>query len=74
VSDIAMPGEDGYALMRKLREIEPQLGRQIPTMALTAYGRPQDRTRILASGFQKYVQKPVEPVELARAIAELAQS
>ncbi|HEX7680310.1 MAG TPA: ATP-binding protein [Thermoanaerobaculia bacterium] len=74
VSDIAMPGEDGYALMRKLREIEPQLGRQIPTMALTAYGRPQDRTRILASGFQKYIQKPVEPVELARAIAELAQS
>lgn len=74
VSDIAMPGEDGYALMRKLREIEPQLGRQIPTMALTAYGRPQDRTRILASGFQKYIQKPVEPVELARAIAELARS
>jgi len=74
VSDIAMPGEDGYALMRKLREIEPQLGRQIPTMALTAYGRPQDRTRILASGFQKYIQKPVEPVELARAIAELAQA
>jgi len=73
VSDIAMPGEDGYALMRKLREIEPQLGRQIPTMALTAYGRPQDRTRILASGFQKYIQKPVEPVELARAIAELAR-
>ncbi len=74
VSDIAMPGEDGYALMRKLREIEPQLGRHIPTMALTAYGRPQDRTRILASGFQKYIQKPVEPVELARAIAELAQA
>jgi len=73
VSDIAMPGEDGYALMRKLREIEPQLGRHIPTMALTAYGRPQDRTRILASGFQKYIQKPVEPVELARAIAELAR-
>jgi len=74
VSDIAMPGEDGYALMRQLREIEPQLGRHIPTMALTAYGRPQDRTRILASGFQKYIQKPVEPVELARAIAELAQA
>jgi CheY-like chemotaxis protein len=40
-------------------------------MALTAYGRPEDRARILASGFQKYVQKPVEPVALARAIAEL---
>jgi len=74
VSDIAMPGEDGYALMRRLREIEPELGRQIPTMALTAYGRPEDRTRILASGFQKYIQKPVEPVELARAIAALRQT
>ncbi|HXH39965.1 MAG TPA: ATP-binding protein [Thermoanaerobaculia bacterium] len=73
VSDIAMPGEDGYALMLQLREIEPQLGRHIPTMALTGYGRPQDRARILASGFQKYVQKPVEPVELVRAIAELSQ-
>ncbi|MEA2338878.1 MAG: hypothetical protein QOE82_2885 [Thermoanaerobaculia bacterium] len=71
VSDIAMPGEDGYALMRRLREIEPELGRHIPTMALTAYGRPEDRSRILASGFQKYIQKPVEPVELARAIESL---
>lgn len=71
VSDIAMPGEDGYALMRQLREIEPELGRQIPAMALTSYGRPQDRARILASGFQKYIQKPVEPIVLARAIAEL---
>jgi signal transduction histidine kinase/response regulator RpfG family c-di-GMP phosphodiesterase len=71
VSDIAMPGEDGYALMRRLREIAPAIGRAIPAMALTAYGRPEDRARILASGFQKYVQKPVEPVALARAIAEL---
>jgi len=74
VSDIAMPGEDGYALMRRLREIEPELGRHIPAMALTAYGRPEDRTRILSSGFQKYIQKQVEPVELARAIAALRQS
>jgi len=71
VSDIAMPGEDGYALMRRLREIEPQLGRQIPAMALTGYGRVEDRTRILASGFQRYIQKPVEPRDLARAIAGL---
>jgi signal transduction histidine kinase/PleD family two-component response regulator len=74
VSDIAMPGEDGYALIRRLREIEPELGRQIPTMALTAYGRPEDRSRILASGFQKYIQKPVEPVELARAIESLKRN
>ena len=74
VSDIAMPGEDGYAMMRRIRQIEPQLGRQIPTMALTAYGRPEDRSRILASGFQKYIQKPVEPVELARAIESLKRN
>jgi signal transduction histidine kinase/response regulator RpfG family c-di-GMP phosphodiesterase len=74
VSDIAMPGEDGYAMMRRLREIEPELGRHIPTMALTAYGRPEDRSRILASGFQKYIQKPVEPVELARAIESLKRN
>jgi signal transduction histidine kinase len=71
VSDIAMPGEDGYALMRRLRHIQPETGRHIRTMALTAYGRPEDRSRILASGFEKYIQKPVEPVQLAHAIAEL---
>ena len=74
LSDIAMPGEDGYALMRRLREIEPELGRHIRTMALTGYGRPENRTRILASGFQKYIQKPVEPIELARAIEELLRT
>ncbi len=71
VSDIAMPGEDGYALMHRLREIGPQNGRPIAAMALTAYGRPEDRTRILSSGFQKYVQKPVTPIDLAHAIAGL---
>ena len=71
VSDIAMPGEDGYALMRRLREIGPELGREVPTLALTGYGRPEDRARILASGFQRYVQKPVDPLELARAVAAL---
>jgi signal transduction histidine kinase/ActR/RegA family two-component response regulator len=74
VSDIAMPGEDGYALMHRLRELEPELGREVPAMALTGYGRPEDRSRILASGFQKYVQKPVEPMALAHAISSLIQS
>jgi signal transduction histidine kinase len=68
VSDIAMPGEDGYALMRRLRQMQ---GRPIPSLALTGYGRPEDRTRILSSGFQKYVQKPVSPSELAFSIADL---
>ena len=54
--------------------IEPEIGRHIRTMALTGYGRPEDRSRILASGFEKYIQKPVEPVELARAIEELLRT
>jgi signal transduction histidine kinase/DNA-binding response OmpR family regulator len=74
VSDIAMPGEDGYALMRRLRDIEPDLGRTVPAMALTGYGRPDDRTRILASGFQWYMQKPVAAIELAHAIDKLVHA
>lgn len=74
VSDIAMPGEDGYALMRRLRDLQPELGHEVRTVALTGYGRPDDRRRILSSGFQQYIQKPVQPVELARAIAALHHS
>jgi signal transduction histidine kinase/DNA-binding response OmpR family regulator len=74
VSDIAMPGEDGYALMRRLRDIEPALGRAVPAMALTAYGRPDDRKRILTSGFQWYMQKPVAAIELAHAIEKLVSA
>jgi signal transduction histidine kinase/ActR/RegA family two-component response regulator len=74
VSDIAMPGEDGYALMQRLRELQPTLGHEVRAMALTGYGRPDDRRRILASGFQWYMQKPVDAIELAHAIQELVQS
>lgn len=68
ISDIAMPGEDGYALARRLRELN---GKSIPAVALTGYGRPQDRVRILNSGFQRYVQKPVDATDLAQIAAEL---
>ncbi|HEX2060074.1 MAG TPA: ATP-binding protein [Thermoanaerobaculia bacterium] len=71
ISDIAMPGEDGYALMRCLRAIESDVGHDIPAMALTGYGREQDRLRILSAGFRRYVQKPVQPTDLARIVAEL---
>jgi signal transduction histidine kinase/CheY-like chemotaxis protein len=73
ISDIAMPGEDGYALLRRLREeLQFEVGQDIHTLALTGYGRPEDRQRILASGFEHYIQKPVDPTELGRAIARLA--
>jgi signal transduction histidine kinase/DNA-binding response OmpR family regulator len=72
ISDIAMPGEDGYALIRKLRDLEPELGRGIPAMALTAYGRPEHHARIVSAGFQRYVQKPVDPEMLGQLIRELA--
>jgi PAS domain S-box-containing protein len=74
ISDIAMPGEDGYWLIRKLRSLAPEEGGQIPAIALTAYVRVEDRARVLANGFQMYVPKPVEPAELLAVVASLIRS
>jgi PAS domain S-box-containing protein len=71
VSDIGMPEEDGYALVRKLRELEDAEVSRIPAVALTAYARSQDRLRALASGYQMHVAKPVEPMELVIVVASL---
>jgi CheY-like chemotaxis protein len=68
---LGMPGEDGYSLMRRGREWEFERGVYIPAVALTAYGRPEDRMRALRSGFQMHVVKPVEPAELAAVITSL---
>jgi CheY-like chemotaxis protein len=72
VSDIGMPDEDGYVLIRKLRALGPERGGNVPAVALTAYARSEDRTRALASGFQMHVPKPVEASELIMVIASLA--
>jgi PAS domain S-box-containing protein len=72
VSDIAMPEEDGYALIRKLRALPAADGGNIPAVALTGFARSEDRTRALAAGFQMHVPKPVEAVELIMVIASLA--
>jgi signal transduction histidine kinase/ActR/RegA family two-component response regulator len=69
VSDIEMPGEDGYSLIRKIRALTAEAGGTIPAIALTAYGRPQDRVRSLAAGFNEYVAKPVNPAELTGIVA-----
>ena len=73
VSDIEMPDEDGYELIRKVRRLEANGGsRSVPAIALTAYGRVEDRVRALSAGYQMHVAKPAEPAELAAVIASLA--
>ena len=71
ICDIGMPGEDGYTVMRKVRALPPDKGAAIPAIALTAYGRAEDRVRALAAGFHMHVAKPVEPDELAAVILSL---
>jgi signal transduction histidine kinase/CheY-like chemotaxis protein len=70
VSDLSMPGEDGFALIRRVRALPGPTGR-VPAIALTAYTRPQDQERALAAGFQDHLAKPFEPVELMRRIVRL---
>ena len=73
VSDIAMPGEDGYSLIRKIRQRSPERGGMTPAMALTAFAKIEDRVTILAAGFQMYLSKPANPNELIAVIGSLAK-
>jgi CheY-like chemotaxis protein len=72
VSDIVMPDEDGYSLIRRVRAREPERGGDIPALALTAYARIEDRAAAIAAGYQQHAVKPIEPAELAAAVATLA--
>ncbi|HZI12021.1 MAG TPA: ATP-binding protein, partial [Myxococcus sp.] len=72
VSDIGMPDEDGYSFIQKVRALPPSEGGRTPAAALTAYARVEDRARVLMSGFQSHVPKPVEPVELLAVLASMA--
>jgi len=67
VSDIGLPDDDGYGLLRRLRAL-PE-GRTIPAIALTAYARPEDRARALAAGFRAHLSKPLDPSSLLREIS-----
>src|SRR5215813_2564793 len=71
ISDIGMPGEDGYMLMKKWRERESARGGHIPAIALTAYARPEDRQRALSVGYESHVPKPVAADELLAIVASL---
>jgi CheY-like chemotaxis protein/two-component sensor histidine kinase len=69
VSDIGMPQEDGYGLIRRLRKLKSRRAKQIPALALTAYATDEDRTLALAAGFQMHLTKPIEPESLVSSIA-----
>jgi signal transduction histidine kinase/ActR/RegA family two-component response regulator len=71
VSDIEMPDEDGYSLIRKVRKMEAQREERLPAIALTAHARAEDRLRALSEGYQSHIAKPVEPSELVAAIADM---
>jgi signal transduction histidine kinase/ActR/RegA family two-component response regulator len=73
VSDLAMPNEDGYSLISKLRALEIKSGGRVPALALTSYVRVEDRARAIAAGFNAFVPKPVQPEELINAITQLAE-
>ena len=70
--DVAMPGEDGYSLIRKVRRLPAERGGSVPAVALTAFGGEENRTRALTAGFQRHMVKPVDIDHLTSAIAELA--
>ena len=71
ISDIGMPFEDGFEFIRKVRQLPPEKGGKIPAVALTAYARAEDRLRVLRSGYQMHVSKPVELAELVAVVANV---
>jgi CheY-like chemotaxis protein len=73
ISDIGMPGEDGYELIRRVRELPAEAGGRTPAVALTAYARTEDRLRAMRAGCEMHVSKPLELTELVVVIANLAR-
>ncbi len=71
ISDIGMPDEDGYILIRKIRTLPQESKRAIPAIALTAFARKEDRMQALVAGFNAHLAKPVEPTALIAMIADL---
>ena len=73
VTDIGMPGEDGYAFLARVRARQDDSA-QVPAIALTAFASADDRVRLLSAGFRLHLAKPVEPGELTAAIAAVTKS
>jgi PAS domain S-box-containing protein len=72
ISDIGMPGKDGYQFIRELRQIAQDIGKKFPAVALTAFARSEDRTRAMMAGYQVHIAKPIEPQELLATVGSLA--
>lgn len=72
ITDLAMPGEDGFGLLHYCRQHEDPRLQMLPIMALTAYGNQQAQERMLAAGFDAYLPKPVEPAEVGEIVLDLA--
>jgi CheY-like chemotaxis protein len=72
LSDIEMPGENGYALIGRLRALAPEDGGAVPAAAMTAHGSREDRDRALAAGFQRHLPKPFQPADLFALVGDLA--
>ena len=72
MSDIAMPYEDGYSLIKKVRSLPREKGGATPAAALTAYARDEDRKRALDAGYQMHIAKPVSSGKLVALVAQLA--
>ena len=74
LTDINMPGEDGYSLISRLRSLTPEKGASIPAIALTAMARPEDSEQALSAGFHLHLSKPINIEELAGAIVNLTKN
>jgi two-component system CheB/CheR fusion protein len=72
ISDLGMPGEDGYELIRRVRLLPADAGGKLPSLAVSAYATDEHRKKVLRTGFQKHLEKPVAPAELVSEVARLA--
>ncbi len=73
ISDVAMPGADGYELIRQIRALSRERGGDVPAAAITAYARPEDRSRLLNAGFSIHLPKPIDPAEVVAVVSTLTR-
>ncbi|MEO8074340.1 MAG: response regulator, partial [Acidobacteriota bacterium] len=73
VSDLAMPNEDGYALIERIRKLEAENGGEIPALALSAFASNDNKNKAYSAGFQKYHTKPFEPDVIIQDILEIVR-